>query len=920
VPKVIDFGIAKAIGQRLTDKTLFTAFQAFVGTPAYTSPEQAEMSGLDVDTRSDIYSLGVLLYELLTGQPPFDPERLSQSSLDEMRRIIREEEPLRPSKAVERWSESSVESGMKHRAQPALNSQLKSLSTDLDWIVMKCLEKDRSRRYATVNGLAMDVQRYLKCEPIVARPPSSVYRFQKFVRRNRVVASASAAVALVLLLAVVVSSWQALRATRAEREQARLFQTVEQGRQNEMQLRRRAETQELDAQRRAYNSDMNLAQQALAAHNLGRAVELLSRHWPLAQPPVSSRNSPVPVDFRQWEWRYFWSQSRSEAAFSLPRQSSRITGVALSPDGRLLASSDESGALKLWDLPQRREAFVLRERGFGRTPFAFSGGGERFAAVDGNNPGRPRVKVWALATREVVADIQQESGILALAFSSDGARLLIANQDRQIREWDIGTGQLKRRTAAAEVPQGTPPPRVAAFSRDGRYVALGEGGNVRVLDTDTGQATSSMAAFDQEIAALAFSPDGETLAASPHYTDTDRSIRMFSTRTGTEIGQLIGHASWIPGLAFSSDGRRLISAGTDQTIRIWSANEKRELAALRGHLSEVNCVAISRDGRTIVSGCKDGTLFGWDPERGESKRTFATLPCLITHVDFFPDGHSFVSANTDGTVSAWDSTTLRERERISALGTENECILISPDGARLYATSRHGQITVLDWATRLIVTNLTGVARGRVGSSIALLDGGRQLAALSANGEVRSWNTTTWHSRIVGQLGYAALPRALTAFSQDGRLLVAVGRNRRLEFLNLSSSGRAIVERENNWPVTGIALSPDSQWLATASNEGIIDLWNVGNRERAHTLRGHLLGVHGITFSPDGQRLASTSAGHEAIKLWDVATHHEVATLVGEGSVFDFVRFSPDSQWLIAISRLGQAHLWHAPLLKEIAR
>ena len=197
VPKVIDFGIAKAIEARLTDKTLFTAYEQFIGTPAYMSPEQAEMSGLDVDTRSDIYSLGVLLYELLTGRTPFDAKKLLQHGLDEMRRTLREQEPHRPSTMVTtlQGTELTATAEHRHAEPPKLISLLRG---DLDWIVMKALEKDRRRRYETANGLAMDIQRYLNSEPVMARPPSRLYRFQKLVRRNKVVFAAGGAVAAAL--------------------------------------------------------------------------------------------------------------------------------------------------------------------------------------------------------------------------------------------------------------------------------------------------------------------------------------------------------------------------------------------------------------------------------------------------------------------------------------------------------------------------------------------------------------------------------------------------------------------------------------------------------------------------------------------------------------------------------------------------
>jgi serine/threonine protein kinase/tetratricopeptide (TPR) repeat protein len=215
VPKVIDFGIAKALEQKLTDKTLFTQFEQFIGTPAYTSPEQAEMSGLDIDTRSDIYSLGVLLYELLVGKTPFDAHDLVHSGLDEMRRIIREREPDRPSTRLSTMVQGEVVTTAQHRrvSAPELIHLLKG---DLDWIVMKCLEKDRTRRYDTANGLSHDIQRYLSNEPVTARPPSRAYRLGKFVRRNKLAFAAGVAVTIALLSGIVVSTWQATRAWRAE--------------------------------------------------------------------------------------------------------------------------------------------------------------------------------------------------------------------------------------------------------------------------------------------------------------------------------------------------------------------------------------------------------------------------------------------------------------------------------------------------------------------------------------------------------------------------------------------------------------------------------------------------------------------------------------------------------------------------------
>jgi serine/threonine protein kinase len=226
VPKVIDFGIAKATEGRLTDNTMFTALEQFVGTPAYMSPEQAELTGLDVDTRSDIYSLGVLLYELLTGRTPFDSKTLTQSGLEEMRRTLREEEPQPPSTMITslRGTELTLTASHRHAEPLKLISEIKG---DLDWIVMKALEKDRNRRYDTANGLAMDIQRYLENEPVVARPPSQLYRLRKLVRRNKIVFAAGTLLALVLLAGMGASTWLFLREREAREHEAQLLAQAE---------------------------------------------------------------------------------------------------------------------------------------------------------------------------------------------------------------------------------------------------------------------------------------------------------------------------------------------------------------------------------------------------------------------------------------------------------------------------------------------------------------------------------------------------------------------------------------------------------------------------------------------------------------------------------------------------------------------
>ena len=336
VPKVIDFGIAKATQQELTEKTLFTQFHQFIGTPAYMSPEQAELSGLDIDTRSDVYSLGVLLYELLTGATPFDAKELLQSGLDEMRRIIREREPVRPSTRLSQ----TVSNASPCDAQDVARLP-RRIESDLDWIVMKCLEKDRTRRYETANGLAMDLRRFLTQEPIVARPPSTLYRIKQAWRRNRVICSAGAIVAASLVLGIVASS-VAMHRAGIEEEKAVQAQKAEQERATEAEEARRqadasahetlraletARVQELAARRHAYAGDINVAKQAVDSRDFGHAMDLLDRNR-----PVEGQE-----DLRGWEWRYLWQFCRSDAVGELYQAKTPVVALDVSPSGKQVA-------------------------------------------------------------------------------------------------------------------------------------------------------------------------------------------------------------------------------------------------------------------------------------------------------------------------------------------------------------------------------------------------------------------------------------------------------------------------------------------------------------------------------------------------------------------------------------------------------
>ncbi len=909
VPRIIDFGIAKATQQELTEMTIYTQHNQFIGTPAYMSPEQAEMSGLDIDTRSDIYSLGVLLYELLTGRTPFDAKELMQSGIDEMRKIIREQEPQRPSTkfATLQMEEQSTTATRHSTDSPRLISLLRG---DLDWIVMKCLEKDRTRRYETANGLALDIVRHLSNEPVIARPPTAFYQLQKAWRRNKVVYTAVTAVVIALLLGTGISAWQAwiANSARLQSDADREIAVQEQRKARESEVK--ARESEIDALRRAYNSDMSLAFRALEDNLFGRVQDIVSRHVP----------EPGEPDFRGWEWRYAWAQSQSDAVhiWDTPEEMVEVAAVRISPDQRYLVSSEyypqswDGGLIRrLWSFEAREELKHVHLPLGSRRGVVFSNSGKHLALHRGGLNEANAVHIYETSTWDLETVIPSETWIRSLSFSPDDETLATIGpsaavlwnwrQRKIIRKWPI------------------PSPKAGwqdhvAFFPDGHRLAIVGDGKLKIVDIATG-ITEHQEPAPVEGTPLAISPDSRYVAMGSGYVNNE--IRLLNTVSWKQEPPLTGHGDWVTALTFSANGERLVSSSGDNTIRVWDMNSRATTRVLRGHQSEVFTLSLTSDESRAVSAGRDKQILEWDLNAPLPEfREHLLAEKNVRQVVFSEDSRSFYTINRNGSLSIWDAETFEKQHLLSQELGPGSSIILSPDGKHLIAGTGSGELWVLD-ARDLQVVVRQNAQSGKI-LPVGFSADGKFLVALESGNKISKWNVDTWQlrSRVDSGLHIERYIKRRFAMPPDSDILLCPSEEN-IVWWDLAQSKEQARILFNTRRKGGIAVSPTEPLLAVACDSDFTFLWDWQTRQFVDRLRGTKVS-HSVAFSPDGRRMVTGSSGKGALMLWDVSTRQEIAQFGTSSTVIVTVQFSPDGNTICAADNGGIAHFWPAPSFETI--
>jgi eukaryotic-like serine/threonine-protein kinase len=903
VPKVIDFGVAKAMGSKLTERTMFTAFGQMVGTLEYMSPEQAELNQLDVDTRSDIYSLGVLLYELVTGTTPLESRRLNGGALLEALRVIREEEPPCPSTRLSTAGDLpsvALNRGLEPRKLSGL------VKGELDWIVMKCLEKDRSRRYETANGVARDVERYLRDEAVVACPPSAAYRLRKLARRNRTLLAAGAVAVAALLAGTAVSTWLAVRATRAEAlAQHRLT--------GETAERRQAVAAREDAKRRLYDTTVAQARAGRRSRQVGQRFD----SW-----EAVGEAARLGIEMGHANERLFEIRNEAIACLALtdvrpigelkawPRGTE---GVAFDADLSLSAQSDAQGNISVRRLADGREEALLPGQGPGNPGTGapdvwFSPDGTMLAARYHQSQGQTsNFRVWDWRHRKVMFELPASYGWVGLDFSPDGSQVALGFPDRTLSIRETHTGREVRRFTYDFAPCS-----IAYHPDAGKLAAAGlRGRSVQLRDAVTHRLLGEWP-YPGGVHHVAWHPSGDVLAAGCD----DGTIRLRDVGTGVEYSVLRGHQGPVVAIAFAPDGQVLMSWSWDGTTRLWDPWTGRELLRFPGWETR-----FSRDGRRLASAA-GGKITVWEVASASACRSLTKSGTSDSEAYFGGDIHPrgrLLAHGTSRGIRLWDLST--ETSLAFLAVSQVTDVKFDRQGTALFTSGPSG---LYRWSVKIEANRL------RIGPPQKLPVNGR-LERMELARDSRSIAVADWSSggRVLDPENIAA---GVTSFDHPGAIWAVISPGG--EWVATSARGAAGVKVWNartgaflaDLPCGGtdvaLTFSPDGRWLVTSGGAEVV-LWTVGAWEPVRRIICEPFAGGAVAFSCDGAVMAITRS-RSVVRLVDPSDGRLLADLEApEADAMNWMGFTPDGDKLVVSATsatTANAWVWDLGQLRDRLR
>jgi WD40 repeat protein len=798
---------------------------------------------------------------------------------------------------------------------------------------MKCLEKDRTRRYESASGLGRDVEHYLADEPVEACPPSASYRLRKLARKHRTPLRVAGTFLLLLVLGVIASAWQAIRATVAERA-ARESEKAAQERKREADdargqaEKRRDELAMLNEvlRRTHYVADINLARVAWDENDLALTHELLERYRPRAGQP----------DLRGFEWDYLDRLARG-GQLRIDAHAGGVTSVAFMPDGkrlisagftqpprRLFSSKGTAGAVKLWDAATGRPLPLPLDGPCDTVvAMALSSDGTRLAATRGDQT----VQVWELATGSRVT-LEGPPGRIAhsVNFSPDGKRLVSLYGPGEYGS-RVGSGRMEVWDLAARKPVVTVDRldrtvQGASFSPDGKqlviFIHLPQA--VTVYDAETGREafSSKVPEGSAYMTGALFSPDGKRLA-----TCDDQATRILDVATHETVATWPCESPHFHALAYSADGRLLARGGIEGFVEIWDTGTGRKVQTIKGHAGSIHALAFSPDGARLATAGADGTLRLWDLSGPQDAASISGRESRLKSVipDLSPDGRSLVTVEQRGVVrrriELWDTASRRVRWGPIELPRWWLGNYWSGDGARLYLADEGKTIHVVETASGQVVRRFQVDAEPEQ-YVIALSPDERWLVHSGPGGTIRVRDARTG-AEIRTIRGFADQPQAL-AFVPGGSRLLGIDVSGNLTLWDFATGREVVATTLAGLYVFTVRFSRDGTRVAVLGNRfglmsGEARILDAGNAREVWSLRGHTLTVTDADFSPDGRRLV-TASGDRTVRIWDLGTGQEILKLSGDPLVTT-VRFVSGGRRLIGGSMDRTIRVWDASPLPE---